>query len=125
MGGTYRDLHVWQESIELTLNVYRATKNFPAQEMYGLSSQLRRAAVSVASNIAEGKGRSSDKELLQFLSRARGSLYEIETQLEIAGRLGYISRDEQNALCREASDIGKMLNGMMSKYRMTVQDSAA
>jgi len=79
MGGTYRDLRVWQSAMELTGNIYRATKKLPAEEKYGLSSQLRRAAVSVASNIAEGKGRSSDKELLQFLSRARGSVYEIQT----------------------------------------------
>jgi len=79
MGGTYRDLRVWQSAMELTGNIYRATKKFPAEEKYGLSSQLRRAAVCVASNIAEGKGRSSDKELLQFLSRARGSVYEIQT----------------------------------------------
>jgi four helix bundle protein len=125
MGGTYRDLRVWQGAIKLTMNVYRATKKFPGEEVYGLSSQLRRAAVSVASNIAEGKGRLSDKELLQFLSRARGSIYEVQTQLEIAGALGYFSHDEQCALSEEANDVGRMLNGMLSKFRATVQDPAA
>ena len=88
MGGTYQDLRVWRNAMELTVNIYLATRKFPAEETYGLSSQLRRAAVSVPSNIAEGKGRSSDKELLQFLSRARGSIYELQTQLEIAECLG-------------------------------------
>jgi four helix bundle protein len=72
MGGTYHDLKVWQGAMELTTKIYRITREFPAEEMYGLSTQLRRAAISVPSNIAEGKGRSSDKELLQFLSHARG-----------------------------------------------------
>ena len=73
MGGTYEDLEVWQASMVLIVKIYAASRNFPADERYGLTNQLRRAAVSVASNIAEGKGRISDKELLQFLSRARGS----------------------------------------------------
>jgi four helix bundle protein len=74
MGGTYEDLEVWQASMDLVVKIYAASRSFSADERYGLTSQLRRAAVSVASNIAEGKGRISDKELLQFLSRARGSL---------------------------------------------------
>ena len=90
MGGTYRDLRAWQNAMELTLKIYRASTRFPRDELYGLTSQLRRAAVSVASNIAEGKGRSSDKELLQFLSRARGTVYELQTQLEVAKSLGYL-----------------------------------
>ena len=80
MGGTFHDLRVWQGAMEFTVKIYRVTQKFPPHELYGVSSQLRRAAVSIASNIAEGKGRSSDKELLQFLSRARGSLCEIQTQ---------------------------------------------
>jgi four helix bundle protein len=74
MSESYRDLKAWQSAVELALNVYRATQSFPKEEVYGLSSQMRRAAVSIASNIAEGKGRRSQKELLQFLFRARGSL---------------------------------------------------
>ena len=86
MGGTYQDLRVWQSAMELTTAVYHATRKFPADEIYGLSSQLRLASVSVPSNIAEGKGRSSDKELLQFLSRARGSIYEVQTQRRLRSR---------------------------------------
>jgi 23S rRNA-intervening sequence protein len=80
MSGTYRDLEVWQAATQLALQVYRLTAVFPKDERYGMTSQMRRAAVSVASNIAEGKGRSSDKELVQFLCHSRGSLFEIETQ---------------------------------------------
>ena len=124
MGGTYHDLRVWRNAMELTLNVYRATRKFPAQEMYGLSSQLRRAAVSVPSNIAEGKGRSSDKELLQFLSRARSSVYELQTQLAIAETLGYLSNSERQCVGEQATDVGRMLNGMMAKFRQAVKSSA-
>ncbi len=77
--------------MEMVPEVYRLTRGFPREELYGLASQLRRAAVSIASNIAEGKGRSSDKELLYFLSNAKGSLFEVETQIMIADRLGYLS----------------------------------
>jgi four helix bundle protein len=88
MSGTYRDLKVWQTAMDLVGAVYRLTREFPKEETYGLTIQLRRAAVSIASNIAEGKGRSSDKELLHFLSNAKGSLFEVETQIMIADRLG-------------------------------------
>ncbi len=77
MGGTYHDLRAWQSAMKLALKIYHATNRFP-REIYGLTSQLRRAAVSVPSNIAEGKGRSSDRELLQYLSRARGSVYDFK-----------------------------------------------
>ena len=118
MGGTYHDLRAWRNAMELTVKIYRATRRFPHEELYGLSSQLRRAAVSVASNIAEGKGRSSDKELLQFLARARGSIYEVQTQLEIAESLGYLSSKEQQELGDQANDVGRMLNGMITKFRI-------
>jgi four helix bundle protein len=117
MGGTYHDLRVWQSAMELTVNIYRATRKFPSEEIYGLSSQLRRAAVSIPSNIAEGKGRVSDKELVQFLSHARGSLYEVHTQLEIAESLGYLSSADQEGLTGQANDVGRMLNGMITKFR--------
>lgn len=125
MGGTYHDLRAWQTAMELTVKIYRATRKFPHEEMYGLSSQLRRAAVSVPSNIAEGKGRSSDKELVQFLSHARGSIYELQTQLEIAESLGYLSSADQQALSDQADDVGRMLNGMIAKFRQAVSSSAA
>jgi four helix bundle protein len=110
--------------MELTVRVYRASQRFPTHELYGLSAQLRRAAVSVA-NIAEGKGRCSDKELLQFLSRARGSLYEVETQLEITGALGYLSPPDREDLARLAESVGKMLSGMTASFRHATQELPA
>jgi len=107
------------------MDIYGATEKFPTHEMYGLSSQLRRAAVSVASNIAEGKGRSSDKELLQFLNRARGSLYEVETQLEIGESLGYLRSIDSRALFEQTESVRKMLCAMISKFRQTTKDPAA
>ncbi len=88
MADSYRDLIAWQKAIRLALEVYRLTRAFPRDELYGLTSQMRRAAVSIASNVAEGKGRFSCKEFAQFLYRARGSLLELETQLFIASELG-------------------------------------
>jgi four helix bundle protein len=94
MSGTYRDLKAWRKAMGLVQDVYRLTLEFPREETYGLTSQLRKAAVSIASNIAEGKGRSSDKELLHFLSNAKGSLFEVETQIMIADGLGYLTRPQ-------------------------------
>jgi four helix bundle protein len=85
----YRDLHVWQRSVQVTLSVYALTSSFPKEELFGLTNQLRRAAVSVASNIAEGYGRNSTGEYKQFLGMARGSNLEVQTQLLIASELGY------------------------------------
>lgn len=78
MTGSYKELRVWKQAMQLALEIYRQTQSFPNEELYGLTSQLRRASVSVASNIAEGKGRSSDKEVVLFLHHARGSLLEVE-----------------------------------------------
>jgi len=117
MAGTYHDLRVWQSAMQLTVDIYRVTRKFPSDEMYGLSAQLRRAAVSIPSNIAEGKGRLSDKELLRFLSCARGSVYEVQTQLEIAENLGYLSPGNRQALSEQANSVGRMLNAMMAKFR--------
>jgi four helix bundle protein len=88
--GIYEDLKVWRCAMDLVRDIYRMTSEFPRQEMYGLTSQMRRAAVSVPSNIAEGKGRHSTKELLQFLFHARGSLLELRTQITIAHELGFL-----------------------------------
>src|SRR5689334_5395166 len=104
MSGTYRDLQAWQQGMQLVLEIYRSTQSFPSNETYGVTSQLRRAAVSVVSNIAEGKGRHSDKELTQFLCHARGSLFEIETQISIANRLGYLSDSNCRALETHAAE---------------------
>src|SRR5690242_3826723 len=110
MGHSYRDLRIWKLSIDLTLEIYRATVTFPKAESYGLVSQLRRASVSIASNIAEGKGRSSDKEFILFLHHARGSLLEVETQLLIAVELKYVSEIEGKRLQEKIDSLGKSLN---------------
>lgn len=91
---SFRDLNVWQFSMDLAEKVYKLTQGFPKQEMYGLSSQMQRAAVSVSSNIAEGHARDSTKEFLHFLSVALGSLFELETQLVLAGRLAYLEKKD-------------------------------
>jgi four helix bundle protein len=119
MGGTYRDLVAWQRAMELTIGVYGSTRKFPADEKYGLTSQLRRAAVSVARNIAEGKGRSSDRDLLYFLSCARGSLYEVQTQLELARLLGYLAEENAAHLISQSSEVSRLLSGLMTALRPT------
>jgi four helix bundle protein len=113
MSGSYRDIMAWQKAIELVVDIYSCTRVFPREELYGLAGQLRRAAVSVPSNIAEGKGRRTDREFLLFLHHARGSVFEVETQLTIAGRLGYISETELGELDNSAGEIAKMLNGLI------------
>ncbi len=119
MSGTYRDLKVWQTAMEMVQEVYRLTQAFPREETYGLTIQLRRAAVSIASNIAEGKGRSSDKELLHFLSNAKGSLFEVETQIMIADGLGYLTHMQGEELLLRTAEVGRLLNGFMKAFRNT------
>jgi four helix bundle protein len=108
----HRDLQLWQKSVQFETDIYRETATFPRSEIYGLTNQLRRAAVSVPSNIAEGSGRSSKKEFAQFLSHARGSLLEVETQLEIAKNLGYLSDKNATELLSQTNEIGRMLNAL-------------
>ena len=108
----YRDLVVWQKSMQLVTEIYRATNCFPKSELFGLCSQMRRAIVSVPSNIAEGQGRDSSKEFIRHLSFAYGSLMETETQLQISANLGYIEQAEVDRLLRNAAEIGRMLNGL-------------
>lgn len=117
MSGTYRDLEVWQAAVELAVRVYRLTALFPKEERYGLTSQMRRAVVSVPSNIAEGKGRSSDKELIQFLCHSRGSLFELETQLAIGEQLGYSTAKDCGMVRVEIARIGQMINGLIRSVR--------
>lgn len=114
MGGSYKDLRVWKEAMELVFRIYALTNAFPKDELYGLVSQMRRAAVSVVSNIAEGKGRESKKELAHFLSTARGSLRELETQVIIAARLEYMSSEAEQELLGRIDDVGRMLAGLMN-----------
>ena len=105
----YKDLDVWKKSIELVTEIYSITANFPNEEKYGIVSQIRRAAVSIPSNIAEGCARFSDKENLRFLDIARGSLAELETQLIISKNLGFIDSDN---LIKKISPIAQMLSGL-------------
>lgn len=125
MSGTFRDLKCWQRAFDLSLTIYNATRSFPREEMFGLASQLRRAAVSVVSNIAEGKGRSSDRDLLRFLAIARGSLFELETQIALSERLGYISQPLSVELLAQISETGKLINGLIRAFDCKRDVSAA
>ena len=111
---THKDLDVWKNSIELVTEIYRISKDFPKDEMYGLTSQIRRAAVSVPSNIAEGAGRKHKKEFIQFLFVARGSLSELETQITISLNLEYISLSVHDELTEKITIIRKQLHGLIN-----------
>ena len=113
MADSYRDLVAWQKSMELATALHRAVERFPKAETYALTVQLRKSAYSVPSNIAEGKGRDSKKEFVMFLYRARGSLYEAQTQVEIARNLEYISDDQFSTLNEKCVEVGKVLNGLI------------
>ena len=114
---SHRDLIVWQKSMELVVAVYKATEAFPTSETYGLRSQIRRAAASIPANIAEGQGRRLGGEFLQFLGNARGSLLELDTHLEIAARLGMLSKELHSALMEQLVEVRKLLNGLMRSIR--------
>lgn len=114
---SYKDLIVWQKSIALVTEVYELVKLFPREEIYALSNQIRRASVSVPSNIAEGHNRNSDKEFVQFLYIARGSLGELETQLIIAEKLNYAKKEYVDKLLNDCYEIGKMLNSLINKIK--------
>ena len=111
MGG-HRDLIAWQKSMRLVREVYTQTGYFPKHELYGLASQLRRAAVSIPSNLAEGANRNSRKEFHQFVGTARGSLAEVETQVEIARDLSYIAEPTANDLLMQIEELGRILTGL-------------
>lgn len=112
---SYRDLIVWQKSIQLCLAIYKLTAKFPQNETYGLMSQLRRAGVSIPSNIAEGYGRSSTGEYKHFLGVARGSNFEIQTQLVVAGELKLGSEEDRIATEALSMEVGKMLVAIMKR----------
>ena len=117
MPSSFKDLRVWQEAMRFAVDVYRATAQFPRHELYGLSQQLRRAAVSVPSNIAEGKGHRSDRGFGNFLLHARGSLLEVQTQLMIAQELQYISQEDGERLLALSDTIGRSLNSLINSMR--------
>ena len=115
MEGPYKQLIVWQKATELVKAIYALSRKFPTDERYALTDQIRRAAVSIPSNIAEGYGRASNADYAHFLAIARGSLYETLTQLEIAEDLGYVSEIPES-LDTLAAEVGRMLGAMLKKY---------
>lgn len=112
---SYRDLIVWQKSMKLVTEIYSITKLFPSDELYGLTSQLRRCAVSIPSNIAEGYGRNSTGDYKRFLQIAGGSVFELQTQVEIAVNLKYISKENFNILFNDAKEVELMLLSLIRK----------
>lgn len=117
MDRPYKNLDLWNLAMELVFDIYRLTGKFPAHEKYGLGDQLRRAAVSIPSNIAEGSARNTKKEFANFLYIAQGSLSELDTQIEIAKGLNYIDIDEYNAIEEKIDRIGKMITGLRRKQK--------
>ena len=116
----YKQLKVWSKSIDLVVDIYKATSEFPKEEKYGLISQMRRCAVSVPSNIAEGAGRNSDKEFCHFLSVAHGSFYELETQLIVSQRLELIDKTISDELCAKINEVQKMSYNLQSKLKAEI-----
>ena len=112
----FRELVAWQKAMQLTKNVYVITKNFPTSEQYGLISQVQRAVVSIPSNIAEGAGRPTQKELVHFLSFSLGSAYELETELLLAYELNYITAEQSRQINAEIVEVQKLVYSLMKKF---------
>jgi len=112
---TFRDLLVWQKAMKVVTEVYQITQSFPKEELYGLTSQIRRSAVSIPSNMAEGYGRNSTKDYLRFLQIANGSLYELQTQIEIALNLEYITKQDFEKAYENSREIERMLSSLIRK----------
>lgn len=119
----YQDLIVWQKAMELSKEIYRVTRSFPNDERFGLTSQLRRASVSIPSNIAEGQGRLTTGEFKQFLGTARGSVFEVETQIQLASELDYLSAQDTQSLLERTSEVSRMLNGLIRSLQTSTSDS--
>ncbi len=117
MSSNYKSLLVWQKSFAITKEIYNVTKNFPKEELFVLTSQMRRCSVSIPSNIAEGKGRHSDKELIRFLRISKGSCNELETQILLAKEIGYISEDISKKLENNCQEILKMISVLIKKLK--------
>jgi four helix bundle protein len=111
---SYRDLIVWQKAMLLAKRAYSLSCGLPKSEAFGLLSQIRRAAVSVPSNIAEGHGRLTDSQFRHFLGNARGSLYELQTQIELAGDLGYLDAGQVSELMNQGGEVARLINGLVS-----------
>ena len=118
---SYQQLEVWQKAVTLVTEVYQVTRTFPREEIYGLTSQLRRAAVSIPANIAEGWGRNTTRDYIQFLRVARGSLLELETHLVIAGNLELIDPSAQERLDQRTQEINRMLNGLIKSVQASAR----
>ena len=114
---SYRDLIVWQKSMRLVTRIYLITKELPKNELYGLTSQIRRSSISLPSNIAEGYGRNSTNDYIRFLQIACGSLYEVQTQLEICRNLEYLSKELFNEIYEQSREIERMLNSLIRKLK--------
>jgi four helix bundle protein len=114
---SHQDLIVWQKAISLVTEVYALTSQFPGHEIYGLTSQLRRASVSIPSNIAEGHGRATAGEFNQFLCQARGSLCEVQTQIVIAQRLAYITQEQERLFLAKMNELGRILGGLITSIQ--------
>ena len=121
MDKPHKKLEAWKQAMDLAVEVYRVTENFPADERFGLTGQARRSAVSVPCNIAEGTARQSRKELLNFLSVARGSLSELDTLCELSQRLGYLASDEAAAMDVRLDHTGRLLSGLIRHHRKRVR----
>lgn len=114
---SYRDLRVWQDGVDFVAAVYRTTESFPTREQYGLTSQLRRSAVSIPANVAEGHARLSTREYLRFVSIALGSLAETETHVTVARRLGYLDAEYERTLLAQCDALSRMLHGLCKSLR--------
>jgi len=121
MANDYQNLIAWQKATALALDVYRCTSDLPKHEMYGLTSQMRRAAVSIPSNIAEGKGRYSHRDAVHFLYQARGSLFELETQIAIARDLEYIEQKKAEKLELKIEELSRILNGLINRLQVSTK----
>ncbi len=110
---SYKDLDVWKKSVSLVTDVYLATKEFPREELYGLTSPIRRSAVSIPSNIAEGRGKRSTNDFIRYINISYGSLTELETQLVISVNLGYLKQTQLNDFSEKTAEISRMLNGLI------------
>jgi four helix bundle protein len=113
----YRDLVVWQKAMDLVETIYRTTGTFPREEIYGLTSQIRRAAISIPSNIAEGNGRNTARDYMHFLGMAYGSVKEVETQVLIAERLRYINCSDSNGLVKMTTEIARLISGLANSLK--------
>ena len=113
----FRELIVWQKSMVLAKAIYLATEKMPPREQYGLTSQMRRSAISVPSNIAEGHGRTTDRGFSVFIAQARGSLFELQTQIELARDLGFLHAADSSALLSQSEQTARLLNGLLKKLK--------